>query len=846
MEIVIHGTKGGYRILFKTPGAPSIGSDIRNNESGEEALGKSAYSIFFAANGLVFTKYIIVRDTLRNDATGFIAFSLFLSQNKELANKGTDIKFILDELSNQYLENYVSNNSINRGETNIIQENWSFVSPILDKFTEHEKRQPNTETQAGSREAAFIFYDADSELVEYLSKPIQPEYNSFKQVLLISAKSQNNPTDLLNALRNSGVELKVDLKNEEFFLNNFNPSVGLTISANGKPLSDRKNKNAIRAKERVEIIYRKEYYEPIEVEGTLSKPESSIHKYLEINGNQISIKYRELNSDLKPIEKTINFDVTDWKGRSVTDAKITCKSDNETKPIENSSAHFQGEELARRWFVSFSNERLQAESKQLDLEKVSEDGTAIIPIVLNKHKLNVIAHEESMDGDILSDVTVDKIEFIGDEIGQTHRLTVTRKEFKSKSFDYSPLTDENPKHITLQRKEGGNKKRKTFEVFAGKFGTVLAGYSHEEDGSDIKVRPVEGYIFTRFKLDESKKIENYDGTLTAQYKKKKKAYTNAKLVGIAAVITVIIVFVAWVLLTQTQKSQSEQTQNPTIQQIEDYIKGDSLILADLDSLKLNFSGVLKTDQSARLDSAIQKRKFVDEWNIDGLKKMHYYTDQEAFISEIHKIDNTKYDVLKKTFVNITSWPLSQITDSLEKFLAASVPTTQNKPDDQKKPDDELKTVDEKKTDEGKNVPVDKKGASVPEIKPPQQGNVKVDNPATPPTDNNSPNLDIAKELASGTVTKDQLESWKKRGMDKYLQSIDLYLAFWKTINPNMQIEESRSLLKKIKGDKSLKKSALCNFLESVCKTQEVFDKYSATRGIGSQNTINELLSIVKL
>ena len=221
MEIVVHGTKGGYRILFKTPVAPSIGSDIRNNVSSEAAVGKSAYSIAFAANGTVFTKYIIIRDALRNDATGFIAFSLFLLFNEELPGKGADVKSILDDLSNHYVDHYVRNYSINKGETNIIQEDWSFVNTISSRKTEKDKNRTIIESQPGTKEAAFLFYDVDFKLEEYFSKPFQEEYNGYKQVLLISGELQNSSADLLNTLRNSGVELKVDLKNEYFYLNNY-------------------------------------------------------------------------------------------------------------------------------------------------------------------------------------------------------------------------------------------------------------------------------------------------------------------------------------------------------------------------------------------------------------------------------------------------------------------------------------------------------------------------------------------------------------------------------------------------------------------------------------------------
>ena len=110
MDIVIHATKDGYRILYTTNEDLSffIAKDMRSGANNDSSLGKSAYAMAFTASGTVYTKYTIVKDSQRSNALGNIAFSVFFNNDKSLS--GEQIICLLEELSNEYSNKYIEVN----------------------------------------------------------------------------------------------------------------------------------------------------------------------------------------------------------------------------------------------------------------------------------------------------------------------------------------------------------------------------------------------------------------------------------------------------------------------------------------------------------------------------------------------------------------------------------------------------------------------------------------------------------------------------------------------------------------------------------------------------------------
>ena len=202
MNIIIHGTKGGYRVFYSSPNSPAIAGDSRSAASSENPVGKSAFAIAFASNGCLLTKYVIVRDLMRSMSTGNVAFSIYLPNDKKLS--GADVKSLLDKLSNHYCTKYAPENNLDN-----VYEDWSFVEEIASSFTIEDISADNTEKiQQGTVDAAFVYYSSDEELQKYFNKPYQEEYSDYKQIFFVRNDLKNKPENPLNALHHSNTSVK--------------------------------------------------------------------------------------------------------------------------------------------------------------------------------------------------------------------------------------------------------------------------------------------------------------------------------------------------------------------------------------------------------------------------------------------------------------------------------------------------------------------------------------------------------------------------------------------------------------------------------------------------------------
>jgi len=387
MELLIHGTKQGYKSNFRPNAKPSFALgdiDILNGVNDENPLGNSVYSLAFVNGGCVFTKYIIIRDTLRYYSIGYIAFSLFLPSNKELLLKGADVKSLLDKLSRSYTDEFVRDNNINRGERTLIQEDWSFVDEILKEFTEGVKNVKVEEIISGTINPAFHYYQSNNELIELFDKPYQEEYNDYKQILFVDSNLKGEK-DPLKVLKHSGVELNPDLKNETYFLNNYNLP-GLSIIANGKPRSGKNGENRIRAKWRVVIKYSKDNrcYEQIIADGTIYDLSSGNVQYLEIKDNLVMLKHAAF-SDPKKKEELVSFEIKNPIGKFIEGAEIKIGNrawEKVTKSI--TTINFQGEEIISQWKIAAKIESENLFSYPISVTPFNQSG--LVELTLQKQK----------------------------------------------------------------------------------------------------------------------------------------------------------------------------------------------------------------------------------------------------------------------------------------------------------------------------------------------------------------------------------------------------------------------------------------------------------------------------
>jgi hypothetical protein len=577
--------------------------------------------------------------------------------------------------------------------------------------------------------------------------------------------------------------LKVDLRNERYYLQNYNRSRGLSITSNGIPRSDRRKDNVIRAKEKVEIKYTKEYHKSIEETGTLSNPSPGISKYLDINGSKIIIKWDKLSSDLKPFEKTLTFNVYDWKKRIVSHAEITChNNNNEQRAVVNNKITFSGDDLGKRWRVSARNDNFYSDARLIDFDKDCPDTSSSVDINLDKFKLKIVGHEENLNGNEITDaINVDKTEFIGSEIERTHKISVSSRRFESHSFEYCPSRDENPIHIPLQKKHHS-------------YGGITYSHSVHPDN--------------RGKLKVGKKESGY----------KKRVLFAGIIVGLIA----IAVLGAYYFIENDRFEENQSAQNSQLdtKYIQAYILGDSLILDTLKYYKETL-GSEQTTIISSLDTAIKKRAFVDNWNLPELKKFFYYPQQEKFKKVIFKIDSPEYKKVEAKLTDVSSWSLAKIADTISALL------------------DRSNLEADRKTLKGKAIKEPEEKQTAP-AKPEQAKEREKD--LSIKSSNNA--NDITKELKSGTVTKDELYRWKDAKMDRFKKSIELYEKFWKVCG-SREKDDFVNLLKEVERDPILNSSELKNFLVRICK-KDVFTEYIDIRGREVYfKTINDLRNKLK-
>lgn len=831
MNIVIYATKDGLRTLYTTNEelAYLIAEERRSGANNDNSLGQSVYTIAFTTNDSVYTKYMIVKDSQRSNALGFIAFSLLINNNKTL--KGEEIINLLDELSKNYTDNYIKNNYLNLGEKKLIKEEWNFVGDILSKHKEQDKTQKNEELHSGTKDGAIVYYKDEVNLKEYFGKPFQEEYSDYKQVFFVSEDLKENPKNPLNVLSNSGEELKdIDLKNEYYYLNNYDRSRGITIIANGKNRTDGKNNNSIRAKWQVEINYSKDErcFWPIQAKGTLSNPDSEIYKYLELKNNQISIKYDAFNNP-EPKIKTITIEIKDRKGNFIDDAEIQIG----TKTWEKISGHryqctFSGEDLIKTFPISIKKGDYAG---KIDLIPVNQTGN--VDLILQEH-INVsfividdigIVNDYNIQirkqqGDLFS--TSKEPKFIGEDIDKSYEITILSNKYERKSFPYCPARDENPQHIKLTIKqliEYPNDKG--FElVINDKFGKRSFNnkkiLEYAKNKPEFGCDPKFGYKFIEWKKQEQSS-NDYDGHYEAVFKK---LWYNNKWSWIGSIAFVVIV--AFTLIFNLSVSDDPQSPNVFPQHIQNYVQGDSLILDSLKNYKQEFEmqkpivqeksqsiydwfmGREKQndyteyngwkDNMKSIEDAINKRNLINAKKLKELKTLEYSFDQNKFETVIKNIDSSKYKEISNKLGNVNNKTLSEIVVAINEIL---------KPKESSNDSESQVKQQEKKTEQIKEIP------QTNSVEQPQRQTAQKQTT----TNSSVKNEEIIQYLKGGELKKNKLEDYKKHSTDPKLRnSIDIVLKIWELGKNNTTYHSAQQ---SCNNDQNLKNSELNKILKDI-------------------------------
>ncbi len=350
MEIIVHGTKGGYKILYKTPNAPySISRDARRFDNNDRSpIGQSAFALALAENGYVFSKYVIVRDTERG-SIGNIAFSLYLPGTEKMS--GLDIKNLLDELALVYERDYITN-----GNLRIKQEDWSFVEKITQVYQEKIQSISGANTKElvqGAEDPAFIYYSKEKDLLAYFDNPFQKEYLDHRQVFFVDAELKDQKENPLNALRHKGsADLSgiIDVRATYYRLYGISgpgeDGISIQVWANDV---EKKEGDIIQKHDYLRICFSKKFHYSEEVSGSLA--DGALRRYIRINNKRMSV---DKNVFFRPEHKKILFLPQDIHGNAKKNVTFVCVNSNtqEVKNIVDRTAVFSGDEIGENWEIT--------------------------------------------------------------------------------------------------------------------------------------------------------------------------------------------------------------------------------------------------------------------------------------------------------------------------------------------------------------------------------------------------------------------------------------------------------------------------------------------------------------
>lgn len=815
IKLSIHGTNGGFRLIY---GEQRLFSDPNADTTSWQAIGQTAYSLMFLNRSCVFSRYKIIRDVIGDKRQGSIAFSVVITNNLK-ALSGSDIKSLIDSMYDKSHEKFIDGNNLGN-----VRDDWSFINDIVADYEGKLIDKSNfEEIQSGTLEPAVIYYNNDMELQEYLDKPYQNEYSSFKQIFLINSALYGKDENPINSLRNSGVELKdIDLKNEPFYLNNYDRSKGIKITAyfnnRWNERSDKKDEQQIRAKWQVEINYLKEYYKPINATGSISNSTSDIYKYLERNGSNIKIKYDAFQP--VPKIKTIVFNVVIEKDRDeeVTDAEIQIGDYQRWQKL--SEYTLKAEELGKEYKIrSRRGENLLSDVVKITPIKYPEDFITLDLPLIEKRFVKIKATDQET-GDAIWQFKVhitgkdfykvtDQIEFVGDEIDKEWYIQIEKRGEYSDSENRKFCPAKDGKEINFKLKK--EKKQSNESSNYGNSGHNSGNHKSEKQKSFAA--------------------------------KAKVFFSKPAVIAASIIIALLVGFGIWFLFYLLNNKQSKEVALNKWE-INMYVEGDSLMLDKLNFYKENWGkqeqdfitkssgGMFGGDEIVDstkwkkdwkpvyegIDRAIKKRELINDKNIAELlnQNQHYSDKQLSFKSSIKKIDSTNLTEVVNELGDVSALTLTQITDSINKILTLKDKKNQAQPLEPKK--------EETKQEEKKETPN--------KIEKPNQQS----NPQEQKTTSNDIISEIIKYLKGNELDEAKLEGYKNtKDISQNLKnSIQLCLDFW-ALDGSGSGKKSKTywdFRNRVYNDHNFDNSKLKAFVDKMChENNPSYSKMDKKKGL---------------
>lgn len=834
MEIVIHGTKGGYKNNFIPYATSSFAvGDIRRGSADENPVGQSAYSIAFDNKGYIITKYIIIRDTLRSYAVGFIGFSLFLPADKELSGKGASIQSLLDEVSDLYKEHYIKSNNINCDKTTLIQEDWSFISQITTKYQEHTN--PNEEqidsisrTNAGTEFPAFIYYSSDKELQKYFDTPFQEEYKNYQQVLFIKAELKDKKENPLYILRNSGYDLtgKIDLDNPIYKIVNHSQSLK-SINDTFLSLFDKHIRKFIHLR----LKWSKQYYSDIMKEIVIS--EDNIDPAVSIDHAKHIIMIQE-PTEWIPQTKTIKIEVVDYNGNPIKDAHIY--TENKTT-ISDGVFTLEGENIGKSWRIIAEHEELKGEKT---IQPNSQDR---ICITLHKSKEIELIINNNNDRKRYT-IRYDDSQFIN----------IREKDYNCYSSEFRDSAIENQFNYEILD-NNGFRQRGSFipnDIKEKEYRIDLENLPQQEKSSkDHSLRkPIKKVIVIILVSCILSLIGIGIEVFQNQFINKKTKLSEIK----ESDIQLYIKGMHFKTDSLNTLFESWEKQKPHIKfrllKLSTWLSRDTV---DPDSEDYKEWKKMNTD----IERAVSIRSLINNKKFTALKDSTFSSEQQSFENAIKDIDDNVIAALND--LDIPNMPLFEITDSIDNIKKRLKELYENPKEPKlivdyikKSPNYELDSIDHYYKDFKLSSRLNESLKLIRDFLIKNNKNLSVflneANNDTFISQNinhanwakgvdskrkytaaQKPDKQIIALLQNDQITKDQLNDMQYRSCK---ESVKLYLEFWDLVSANKDIAEFTDFLNnKIKKDSILKESKLKDFLEYICKSSNDFDnRFAKKRG----------------
>lgn len=613
MEIVIHGTKGGYHTFTKEKISLS---DARPDSNKITAIGSVAYSISFKNNDIVYSKYRIIRDVQGDKRTGNIAFSIILKNSTKI--NGSIVKEILDDIHNQYIKNYIP-----KEDNNLVKviENWDFLEEIKNKYRVEfpsNTASIDIDIPSATNDPAYIYY-SEIPIDNFFENPIQREYFKYKQIFFIESKFKGEDNNPLNALRheiNADLTKIVDPSSKNYYIKEFDKTskdgIKIDIWINGFPYS---KGNTVNSNDTIRINYSKnKYFEEIDETGILF--DKKIEPYLRIEKNII-----ELNNNIYLDEKEFkyNIHVYDINGTKTDKAEISITNsiNKEEKKINNNISINSNNEL-NIFTVTFKGKEIQ--NKWIFFASLGNDLSSIHDSIIPEHKNDIeiklkkqiilTVEVKNENGVIINDFILypigkngsrikgnPHIYFTEDEIKKNIKwsITVDHDSYCSEQFYFEPTTN-TTKKIYLKFKSKSNNQKPT------------PGNGNGKDGSD-KGTP--------------------KGTDT-------KTYNNLKyvLIFFISIALIGIGYFGYDFIFNTKKLESM----PNTYKVEDYVNGNEMNIDTLNKFKSIYCDSSES-LCQKIDEAIKIRNNINLGNIDLLLECNYSDQQNNFQNAISSIND---------------------------------------------------------------------------------------------------------------------------------------------------------------------------------------------------------------